>query len=189
MTAITLLSSGGLTIFGTLLGVALGLFGERYLRGRGNLRCSLVRRELRWSRRDIGYLDPEARSVDQVEDFEEYAVDVTYELSFFNEKEVDHGLSSINVVFLANGDEARVGSSNWQEGLKPVNLAARRWSDTTVTGRIEGPSCRFVRDYKTIEVWGVFPDHSPFKQTIVRTVGASPGQHESRPWWRRVFGG
>ena len=188
MTATTLLISGGLTIFGTLLGVALGLFGERYLRGRGSLRCSLVRRELRWSRRDIGDLDPEARSVDQVEDFEEYAVDVTYELSFFNEKEVDHGLSSITVVFLANGDEARVGSSNWQDGLKPVNLAARRWSDTTVTGQIEGPSCRLVRDYRTIEVWGVFPDHSPFKQAIVRTVEASPGQHEPRPWWRRVFG-
>jgi hypothetical protein len=50
MSATTRLISGGLTILGTLLGAGLGLFGERYLRGRGNLRCSLVGSEVRWSR-------------------------------------------------------------------------------------------------------------------------------------------
>ncbi len=190
MTATTLLISGGLTIFGTLLGVALGLFGERYLRGRGNLRCRLVRSELSWSRRDIGDLDQEARSVDQVEDFEEYVANVEYELSFFNEKEVDHGLSSIVVVFLADGDEVRVGPTNPQEGLEIVNLAARRWSTTTVAGQVEGPSSRLVRDWRTIEVRGAFPDHRPFKQTIMRRVEASPGQRKPRLWWlSRVFGG
>jgi hypothetical protein len=165
MTATTLLISGGLTIVGTLLGVVLGLFGDRYLRGRGNLRCSLV------NKKDCWY--PTDPSIDNVEDFKDYAVDITYDLSFFNEKEIDHGLYSIEVVFLANGDEARLGSSTSQEGLKTVNLAARQWSTTSVTGRIEGPSSRLVRDWQTIEVRGVFPDHSSFRQTVMKHAGAT----------------
>lgn len=172
MTATTLLISGGLTIFGTLLGVVVGLFGERYLRGRGNLRCSLVGSEVRWSRHGLGF-DPIDHLPDQVEDFKDYDAHVTYDLSFFNEKEVNHGLSSIAVVFLADGDEARVGAYTYQEGLQTVNLAARQWSTTRVRGKIEGPSSRLVRDWQTIEVRGIFPDQSPYRQTVMRQAGAA----------------
>jgi hypothetical protein len=104
------------------------------------------------------------------------------------EKEVDHGLSNILLVFLADGDEVRVGSSSYQEELQTVNLAARQWSTTRVTGQIEGPSSRLVRDWRTIEVWGKFPDHSPFKQAVMRRVSSMPSdQHKPRPWWRRIF--
>lgn len=188
MTATTLLISGGLSVLGTLLGVSLGLFGERYLRSRGNLRCSLVGSELAWSRRDIEGPNREISSVDEVEDFDEFVVDVTYDLSFFNEKEVDHGLYSVVVVFLLDGDEVRLGPSNPQEGLNPVNLAARQWSTTRVTGQIEGPRSKLVRDRQAIEVRGIFPDHGPFRQTVIKAVEASPGENRPRPWWRRVLG-
>jgi hypothetical protein len=199
MTPTTLLISGCLTIFGTLLGVALGLFGERYLRGRGSLRCSLVRREDSWYQHGVGHLDPAVHSVDQVEDFKDYVVNIAYELAFFNEKEIDHGLSNVMVVFVADGDEERVGALTAQEGLETVNLAARKWSTTTITGQIDGPRSRLVRDWRTIEVRGIFPDHSPFKQAIMKRVSKTipvgplfgiPDAQEGaqRPWWRRMFG-
>ena len=180
MTPITLLISGCLTIFGTLLGMALGLFGDRYLRERGSLRCSLVRSELRWHRHDFEHLDPTAHSVDQVEDFKDYAVNITYDLAFFNEKEVDHGLSKVIVVFVADGDEARAGPLTSQEGLQTVNLPARKWSSAMVTGQIEGPRSKLVRDWRSIEVWGIFPDRV-FLYTVAGIVFRGSSRRRSLP--------
>ncbi len=42
-----------------------------------------------------------------------------------------------------------------------------------MVGVISGRSSRLVRDYHTIEVRGTFPDHSPYKVPVIKTVTAS----------------
>jgi hypothetical protein len=156
-----------------ILGALLGLFAERWMRRWGKVGCELTRRVVRWrvgpDRRELAQ-----EEVDRLADFDLLEAEVECDLKFFNEMEVDVGLSRLALVFIAEGgEEARLEPTDTQQGLQTVNVVSRRWSEAKVAGVISGGSSRLVRDYHTIEVRGVFPDHSPYKDPVIKTVTAS----------------
>jgi len=155
-----------------ILGAVLGLFAERWMRRRGEVGCQLIRRVDRWRVGPDGReLAPE--EVDQLSDFDQAEAEVECDVQFFNEKEVDVGLSRLAVVFIAeDGEEARLEPTDSQYG-ETVNAVSRRWSEAKVAGVIRGGSSRLVRAYHTVEVRGEFPDHSLYKDTITTRVTAS----------------
>jgi hypothetical protein len=162
--------AGVFGIFGALLGVLVGLFGERYLRRQGEVRCTLRPRHIGWA--TGGELEPPIPPINEVEDFSQVFVRVVCDLSFFNEKEVNTGLFNIRVVFVADGDEAFIGTG-LQEQLHTVNLPSRTWSDTKVEGEIVGPESRLVRDWQTIEVRGLLPDFSSYRRVVMQRSSES----------------
>jgi hypothetical protein len=110
--------------------------------------------------------------VARLEGFGGVEAESEYDLAFFNEKDVDIGLSRLSVVFVAeNGTEGRVGLTDTRQGLYPVNAVSRRWSEAKVTGVISGPDSRLVRDWHAIEVRGAFPDHRLYKDEVMKRVG------------------
>jgi hypothetical protein len=155
-----------------ILGAVLGLFAERWMRRQGEVGCQLIRRADRWRGPTDGReLSPE--EVARLEDFDQAEAWVECHVQFFNEQEVDVGLSRLTVVFIAeDGEEARLEPTGTQYG-ETVNAVSRRWAEARMEGVISGGSSRLVRDYHTVEVWGEFPDHSPYKDTITRRVTAS----------------
>ena len=156
-----------------ILGAVLGLFAERWMRRRGKVGCQLIHRVDRWrAGPDRRELDRE--EVDRLADFDQAEVQVECDVQFFNEKEVDVGLSRIAVVFIAgDGEEASLEPTDPQQRVQTVNAVSRRWSEAKVAGVIRGGSSRLVRDWRTVEVRGAFPDHSLYKDTVTRRVTAS----------------
>ncbi len=156
-----------------ILGAVLGLFAERWMRRWGKVGCELTRRVVRWR------VGPDKRElaqdeVDRLADFDLVEAEVECDLKFFNEMEVDVGLSRLALVFIAEGgEEAPLEPTDTQQGLQTVNVVSRRWSEAKVAGVISGGSSRLVRDYHTIEVRGTFPDHSPYKDPVIKRVTAS----------------
>jgi hypothetical protein len=155
-----------------ILGAVLGLVVERLLRRRGKVGCQLIRRVDRWrGGSDRRELAPE--EVARLADFDQAEAQVECDVQFFNEKEVDVGLSRLAVVFIAeDGEEARLELTATPHG-ETVHAVSRRWTEAKVAGVIRGGSSRLVRDYHTVEVRGEFPDHSLYKDTVTRRVTAS----------------
>jgi len=156
-----------------ILGAVLGLFAERWMRRRGKVGCELTRRVVRWSvgpdRRELAQ-----EEVDRLADFDLVEAEVECDLKFFNEREVDVGLSRLALVFIAEGgEEARLEPTDTQQGLQTVNVVSSRWSEAKVAGVISGGSSRLVRDWHTVEVRGAFPDHSLYKDQVMRKVMVS----------------
>jgi len=160
------IAAGVFGITGAVVGAVVGLFGERLVRSRGKVGCQLVRRVDRWRVGPDGKeLAPE--EVGRLADFDRAEAQVECDVQFFNEKEVDVGLSRLAVVFIAeDGEEARLEPTDTQHGVQTVNAVSRRWSEAKVMGVIRGGSSRLVRDYRTVEVRGEFPDHSLYKETF-----------------------
>ena len=156
-----------------ILGAVLGLFAERWMRRRGKVGCQLIRKVDRWRvGSDERELAPE--EVDRLADFDRAEAEVECDLEFFNEKEVDVGLSRLAVVFIAeDGEEARLEPTDTQQEVQTVNAVSRRWSEAKVAGVIRGGSSRLVRDWHTVEVRGAFPDHSLYKDPVMRRVTVS----------------
>ena len=166
------IAAGVFGITGAVVGAVVGLFGERLVRSRGKVGCQLVRRVDRWRVGPDGKeLAPE--EVGRLADFDRAEAQVECDVQFFNEKEVDVGLSRLAVVFIAeDGEEARLEPTDSRYG-ETVNAVSRRWSEAKVAGVIRGASSRLVRDYHTVEVRGEFPDHSLYKDTVTRRITAS----------------
>jgi hypothetical protein len=152
-----------------ILGALLGLFAERWMRRWGKVGCELTRRDVRWrvgpDRRELAQ-----EEVDRLADFDLVEAEVECDLKFFNEREVDVGLSRLALVFIAEGGEE---PTDPQQGLQTVNVVSRRWSEAKVSGVIRGGSSRLVRDWHTVEVRGAFPDHSLYKDQVMRKVMVS----------------
>jgi hypothetical protein len=156
-----------------ILGALLGLFAERWMRRWGKVGCELTCKVDRWrvgpDRRELA---PE--EVDRLADFDLVEAEVECDLKFFDEKEVDVGLSRLAMVSIADGsEETRLEPTDTQQALQTVNVVSRRWSEAKVAGVISGGSSRLVRDWHTIEVRGAFPDHSLYKDPVMRRVTVS----------------
>ncbi|MBA2782327.1 MAG: hypothetical protein H0T74_05330 [Rubrobacteraceae bacterium] len=78
------------TLLGALLGTGLGLFGDRWLRHRGEVHCQVE-----------GF----GGATHRVEGPAPFRVEQSIQVHFFNEKEVDTGLSEITVVFVFESGE------------------------------------------------------------------------------------
>jgi len=157
-----------------ILGALLGLVVERWVRRWGKVGCELTHEPLItwWAVPDRRELASE--EVDQLENFDRVEAEVECDLEFYNNKEVDIGLSRLAMVFIAeDGEEARLNPADLHQVLQSVNVVSRRWSQAKVSGVIRGGSSRLVRDYHTIEVRGAFPDHSLYRDRVRRRVTAS----------------
>jgi hypothetical protein len=154
-----------------ILGAILGLFAERWVRRWGKVRCERIHMDVRWRASPDGS-ELTQEEVARLEDFGSVEAQVDCALKFYNDKEVNIGLSRLRIVFVAeDGEIAQLEPSDTQRGVQTVNIVSRMWSKAKVSGVIRGGSSRLVRDYHTIEVRGAFPDHSLYRDTLVREVG------------------
>jgi hypothetical protein len=146
-------------VLGTLLGVALGLFGDRVLRQQGDVHCELERLDLTDNRES----PPRLR------------VDQSVQAHFFNDKEVDTGLSEITVVFVFESGEEVVlgpGTRGYETSTSPlgvINLPSKTWVSVHVKGYFIGPlALPFQEDgVKAIEIKGKFPGGKPYHKRCV----------------------
>jgi hypothetical protein len=149
MTAIT-------GVVSALLGVALGLLGDRWLRHRGNVHCQIEGLG--------GSHHREGRGAAHLR------VEQSVQVHFFNEKEVDTGLSEITVVFVfESGDEVVLGpeTRGYETSTSPrgvMNLPSKTWVSVHIKGYFYGPPAKlFDRDDpKAIEVKGKYPGGKPY---------------------------
>jgi hypothetical protein len=91
-------------------------------------------------------------------------VDMSVQVYFFNDKEVDTGLSELAVVFVYEGGEEIVlgpETRGYETSTTPrgvINLPSKTWEPVQVKGVIFGPQAkRILSDPKAIEVKGKFP--------------------------------
>jgi len=156
-----------------ILGAIIGLVAERWMHSWGRVRCTLTSMEKTWR------AGPDRRilaedEVDRLEAFDQIEAQVKCDLEFFNRKDVDIGLSRLALVFIAeNGEEVRLlEPAGTEQEVRTVDIISGRWSKATVVGWVRGPGSRLVRDWHTIEVRGAFPDHSLYKDPVMRRAGA-----------------
>jgi hypothetical protein len=139
-----------------LLGVALGLFGDRWLRHRGDVHCQIEGLGSAHHRQGAGAAH--------------FKVDQSVQVHFFNEKEVDTGLSEITVVFVhEGGEEVALGpeARGYETSTSPrgvINLPSKTWVSVHIQGSFYGPEARLLEEdaLKAIEVKGNFPGGKPY---------------------------
>src|SRR5215204_1354553 len=109
---------GVFTIVGTLLGAALGLFGERWARSWGDVRCVIggVRYTPIWiAHGSRPRTRPATEERDELpdsgsNDWGTLRVTWTFTLRFFNEKDEPTGLHAVSVAFVdREGETAMIG--------------------------------------------------------------------------------
>ena len=144
MTAIT----GGVS---ALLGVALGLFGDRWLRYRGDVHCQVGGFGSAHHRQ--GASGPAHFKTDQ-----------SVQIHFFNAKEADTGLSALAVVFIYEDGKVVLGpeTRDYETSTTPrgvINLPSRTWVSVAIQGSFYGAEARFLEQSEpnAIEIDGRFP--------------------------------
>jgi hypothetical protein len=144
------------TLIGTLLGVCLGLFGDRYLRHRGKVHCQVD------DFRGAGH-GGEAGAAP-------FRVDQSIQVHFFNEKEVDTGLSEITVVFVFESGEEVVlepATRGYETSTSPrgvINLPSKTWASVNIKGYFYGPPAKLLglEEPKAVDVKATFPGGTPY---------------------------
>jgi hypothetical protein len=150
------LIAAGVAVSGTLLGACLGLVGDRWLRHRGEVHC-------------------------QVEDFDgathggqagpaHLRVDRSIQVHFFNEKEVDTGLSELTVVFVfESGDEVVLepATRGYETSTSPrgaINLPSKTWASVNIEGYFIGPPARLLdlEEPRAVDIRATFPGGAPY---------------------------
>jgi hypothetical protein len=176
-------------IYGGLVGGVLGMIGvlagmliERYLQGRGKLRCVVSE----WELTEVGPLDRTFCS---------------FEVYLFNERLLATGLRDVSVVLYRDGEERLVcllKERATSEKLEVLDLPPRRWVHTRPYAMFEGAEAQRLTGLRRVELVGRFPDGREFKQKVVgrqdfiatRSGPVGPRKdYSARPWWRRIFGG
>jgi hypothetical protein len=144
------------TLVGTLLGVGLGLFGDRYLRHRGKVHCQVEGFGAATHRRRAGAAP--------------FRVEQSLHVHFFNEKEVDTGLSGITVVFVFESREEVIlgpATRGYQTSTSPrgvINLPSKTWASVDIKGDFYGPPAKLLaqEEPKAVDVKATFPDGTPY---------------------------
>ena len=155
---------GVLGIVGVVIGVALGLYGDRWLRYRGDVHCQIERLDEAHPHQKTG-LAP-------------YDVRLSVQVHFFNEKEVDTGLSGLAVVFVFEGEEVILGQKTrgYETSTRPlgvINLPSRTWASVRIKGYFLGPEVTpLLTDLKAVEIKGKFPDRSLYHEKIMIEDGS-----------------
>jgi hypothetical protein len=164
-----------------LVGVAFGLLGDRWLRYWGDVHCRI---ELGQAQHDRGSSGPLPLKIDQ-----------QARVHFFNDKEVDTGLSEIAVVFVYEGGEKIVlgpETRGYETSTSPrgvINLPSKTWVSVKVEGQIYGDAVeRALSDPTAMEVKGKFPRGAPYHE---RCSGypKTPPPAEMPSFWRVLLGG
>jgi hypothetical protein len=149
------------TLIGTLLGVGLGLFGDRYLRHRGKVHCQVAEADFGAAahRRGLPSAPP-------------FKVEQTIHVHFFNEKEVDTGLSGIAVVFVFENREEVVlepATRGYETSTSPrgvINLPSKTWVSVDIKGDFYGPQAALLNQEKpkAIYIKATFPGGTPYHE-------------------------
>jgi len=142
------------TLLGALLGTGLGLFGDRWLRHRGEVHCQVER-------------SAHIRGADALH------------VHFFNEKEVDTGLSELAVVFVfESGEEVVLGPAtrDYQTSTSPrgvINLPSKTWASVSIKGRFFGRQATLLaqQELKAVEVKAKFPGGTPYHERCLELSG------------------
>jgi hypothetical protein len=145
------------TLLGALLGTGLGLFGDRWLRHRGEVHCQV----------EEGFDGPTHGG--QV-GAAHLRVDRSIQVHFFNEKEVDTGLSELTVVFVfESGDEVLLEptTSGYRTSTSPrgvINLPSKTWASVNIEGYFIGPPAKLLdlEEPKAVDVKATFPGGAPY---------------------------
>jgi hypothetical protein len=147
----------GLAVAGTLLGVCLGLVGDRYLRHRGKVHCQVAGSGPSAHRRGPASAPP-------------FKVEQAIHVHFFNEKEVDTGLSEITVVFVFESrEEVALGPATrgYETSTSPrgvINLPSKSWESVDIKGDFYGPQAKILDQEKpkAVYVKATFPGGTPY---------------------------
>ena len=147
----------GLAVAGTLLGVCLGLVGDRYLRHRGKVHCQVE---------GFGAGAHNRRG----EGAAPLRVEQTIHVYFFNEKEVATGFSGITVVLVfESGDEVVLGPATrgYETSTRPrgvINLPSKTWASVDIKGQFLGPPARLLsqEEPRAVYVRATFPGGTPY---------------------------
>jgi hypothetical protein len=147
----------GLAVAGTLLGVCLGLVGDRYLRHRGKVHCQVE---------GFGASAHNKRG----EGAAPLRVERTIHVHFFNKKEVDTGFSGITVVLVfESGDEVVLGPATrgYETSTSPrgvINLPSKTWASIDIKGDFYGPQAKLLdqEEPKAVYVKATFPGGTPY---------------------------
>jgi hypothetical protein len=142
-------------LIGTLLGVGLGLVGDRYLRHRGKVHCQVER-----------FGPPVQRRGDAAP----FTIEQSIQVYFFNEKEVDTGLSGITVVLVfESGEEVVLGPATrgYETNTSPrgvINLRSKTWESVDIKGDFYRSSARLLAQEKpkAVYVKATFPGGTPY---------------------------
>lgn len=141
------------------IGVVVGLFVERWVRSWGGVLCEIEGFGGPVDERDSGL----AR----------LKVDQSVRAYFFNDKEVDTGLSELAVVFVfEDGHEVVLGPETrfYETSTSPrgvINLPSKTWVSVEIKGTFYGPPAERLdlRELpKTIGVKGKFPGGKPYRE-------------------------
>jgi hypothetical protein len=146
-----------------LSGVAFGRLWDRWVRQRGDVHCQ------------IGYSTNSHDS--QIIDPSPFKVSRRVGVHFFNDKEVDTGLSALTVVFVCeSGEEVALGpeTRDYDTDTRPrgvINLPSKTWVTVEVRGAFYGPDAQRIRpNPKAVEVKGKFPDGKPHHKNCERQL-------------------
>ena len=150
----TAIVAGVFGVLGTAVGVAIGRYLDQWLRHRGDVHCQI-------------------RSLPSLHDSRihppPFRVDRRVGVHFFNEKEVNTGLSEITVVFVnESGEETVLGpkTRDYDTSTSPrgvINLPSKTWVTTEISGTFYGSQVQHLpANPKAIEVKGKFPDGKPY---------------------------
>jgi hypothetical protein len=176
------LLAGGLAVFGTLFGVGLGLVGDRYLRHRGDILCQPSEWSMTCTLRDLwnpSNTHPvrfsrsmyENKRVLERAEYAGYGVRV----KLFNETEVATGLRDIRVVFTDDSGVVQkvsvptmVDSRNFSMDPDAVNLPARQWVATMLTGKVETEDFEALARSTIAKLRAWLPKDRLFERPIAR---------------------
>jgi len=181
-TSTATLLAGGFAVLGTLLGVGRGLFGDRYLRHRGDILCRSSDWRMTCTLRDLWesekvYQVPFDRTIPANErlmaraEYGNYACSV----KLFNETEAATGLRDITVVFLDDSGTVVktdvpqiVDSRNFVIDPDVINLPARQWINAKYHGRIGPEEFEALVRRTTVEMRAYLPGDKSFVRQITR---------------------
>jgi hypothetical protein len=147
------LIAGGLAIIGTLLGVLVGLFGERYVRQFGALRCDIDA----WT--GAQHASPGVPE------------DRIFEVNFFNEKDVDLALWDVRLEFAQGNEEPERVSLRFAdtgEWVSVLNLPSRVAVSRSMRVTAGGPVLERARRANQVRFVGIVPGGKEFGKDLPR---------------------
>ena len=166
-----------------LLGTLGGLWLERRLRARGELRCQLagfIQGESLVERGGMTFspAPDEEEALYSTGTSPRGTLRITWEfdLRFFNEKDEDTGLYDVSVAFVDDrGEEAIIGplSETYQHAITfqedppdIVNLPSQRWESKRIDGTLFGAQAARSYRWQKLEVRAKLPDGTPFRGEV-----------------------
>ena len=158
--------SGVIGIVGVVIGVVLGLLGDRWFRYRGKVYCQVEGFSGAVHSGGKGALSP-------------YVVVQSIQVHFFNEKEVDTGLSELTVVFVfESGEEVVLGPATgaYETSTSPrgiINLPSKTWASVNIKARFLGPQATLLaqQEPKAVDIKAKFPGGTPYHQRCLELSG------------------